>query len=379
MKKIIALILAALLALSMLTAATAATYTDKDTVKKVQQALNDAGYNCGTPDGVAGKKTAAAITQYQTDKGLEATGTIDDALLEAMGIEKAGDSEQAENAPEAVDSSDIAVQLHDFGNIAYYYNLNFLYRLAYLGVDVENEDIGQGSYIIKNVEQAWGTTVGYCLNTEPFRIYYMPAEEELSISFEDEDKKELSFLDHAAVFAFMFTIQDFFVGSEQDWNNLVSLLGDAPSKDGTVPIADNMIELNGDEFRVEGKNVTQLSASRPLNYKSDSWKTGDDVPAIPDDLVGEMGGLPETLDKLWPRYDLIENVHDGGTSGSGCSTDKYKAYLSVRRNNDGGVVVTLHAMDDQYNYQTWFGVYDKDLKLIEKRYVDACSEMALEA
>ena len=86
MKKIIALILAALLALSMLTAATAATYTDKDTVKKVQQALNDAGYNCGTPDGVAGKKTAAAITQYQTDKGLEATGTIDDALLQAMGL-----------------------------------------------------------------------------------------------------------------------------------------------------------------------------------------------------------------------------------------------------------------------------------------------------
>jgi len=89
MKKLISLILAALLALSTLTAAIAATYTDKDTVKKVQQALNDAGYNCGTPDGVAGKKTAAAITQYQTDKGLEATGTIDDALLEAMGLAEA--------------------------------------------------------------------------------------------------------------------------------------------------------------------------------------------------------------------------------------------------------------------------------------------------
>jgi peptidoglycan hydrolase-like protein with peptidoglycan-binding domain len=89
MKKFISLILAALLVLSTLTTAFAATYTDKDTVKKVQQALNDAGYNCGTPDGVAGKKTAAAITQYQTDKGLEATGTIDDALLEAMGLAEA--------------------------------------------------------------------------------------------------------------------------------------------------------------------------------------------------------------------------------------------------------------------------------------------------
>jgi len=86
MKKLISLILAALLALSTLSVAFAATYTDKDTVKKVQQALNDAGYECGTPDGIAGKKTAAAITQYQTDKGLEATGTIDDALLEALGL-----------------------------------------------------------------------------------------------------------------------------------------------------------------------------------------------------------------------------------------------------------------------------------------------------
>lgn len=89
MKKLISLILAALLALSTLTAAFAATYTDKDTVKKVQQALNDAGYECGTPDGIAGKKTAAAITQYRTDKGLEVSDTIDDALLEAMGLAEA--------------------------------------------------------------------------------------------------------------------------------------------------------------------------------------------------------------------------------------------------------------------------------------------------
>ena len=89
MKKFISLILAALLVLSTLTTAFAATYTDKDTVKKVQQALNDAGYNCGTPDGVAGKKTAVAITQYRTDKGLEVSDTIDDALLEAMGLAEA--------------------------------------------------------------------------------------------------------------------------------------------------------------------------------------------------------------------------------------------------------------------------------------------------
>lgn len=61
-------------------------HTDKETVKAAQQALNDAGYSCGTPDGIAGKKTAAAITAYQEANGLNITGTVTDELLAAMGI-----------------------------------------------------------------------------------------------------------------------------------------------------------------------------------------------------------------------------------------------------------------------------------------------------
>ena len=30
-------------------------YTDKETIQSVQTALNEAGYDCGTPDGIAGK------------------------------------------------------------------------------------------------------------------------------------------------------------------------------------------------------------------------------------------------------------------------------------------------------------------------------------
>lgn len=101
LKKLISLILAALLALSMLTMAFATTYTDKDTVKKVQQALNDASYDCGTPDGIAGKKTAAAITQYQSAKGIEVTGQIDDALLEALGIAVEAPEQPAEESEQA--------------------------------------------------------------------------------------------------------------------------------------------------------------------------------------------------------------------------------------------------------------------------------------
>ena len=84
-KRILALTLAIMLALSTL-AALAAEYTDSDTVTKVQQALNDAGYDCGTADGIAGKRTRSAISSYQADHELEDTGSIDDALLASLGL-----------------------------------------------------------------------------------------------------------------------------------------------------------------------------------------------------------------------------------------------------------------------------------------------------
>lgn len=101
MKKLVSLILVALIVMSMLPAAVAAATTDKDTVKRVQQALNDAGYDCGTPDGIAGKKTFAAIDQYCADEGMEPTGTIDDALLEALGLEAAVEAQQPEAQADA--------------------------------------------------------------------------------------------------------------------------------------------------------------------------------------------------------------------------------------------------------------------------------------
>ncbi len=73
-------------------------HTDKETVKAAQQALNDAGYSCGTPDGIAGKKTAAAVSQYQEDNGLEVTGEIDDALLAALGLAAEAPEDAAEDA-----------------------------------------------------------------------------------------------------------------------------------------------------------------------------------------------------------------------------------------------------------------------------------------
>ena len=65
---------------------TTVTYSDAATVRLVQQALNAAGFNCGTPDGVAGTNTSAQISAYETAKGLTVNGAITDQLLQSLGI-----------------------------------------------------------------------------------------------------------------------------------------------------------------------------------------------------------------------------------------------------------------------------------------------------
>ena len=61
-------------------------YTDSATVQIVQKALNDAGFDCGNPDGKAGAKTQEALKAYQQSKGINVNGVITDELLEAMGV-----------------------------------------------------------------------------------------------------------------------------------------------------------------------------------------------------------------------------------------------------------------------------------------------------
>jgi hypothetical protein len=53
-------------------------------VRKVQVALVHVGYLHGGADGVAGPKTAAAIRQYETDKGLPVDGVSSPSLLASL-------------------------------------------------------------------------------------------------------------------------------------------------------------------------------------------------------------------------------------------------------------------------------------------------------
>ena len=68
-------------------------YSSPDVVKWVQQALNDAGYDCGTPDGIAGSRTANAISAYRKDMGLPDGTGIDQELYEFLKIHSGSDTD----------------------------------------------------------------------------------------------------------------------------------------------------------------------------------------------------------------------------------------------------------------------------------------------
>lgn len=80
-------------------------YTDKSVVKSVQQALTDLGYSCGTPDGISGKNTKKAITEFRKAQGLPESDLIDDALLSALGLKEEESDPAAEGAPDGAEPS----------------------------------------------------------------------------------------------------------------------------------------------------------------------------------------------------------------------------------------------------------------------------------
>lgn len=59
-----------------------------DSVKEMQQALNDKGYWVGTPDGVFGAGTEAGLKKFQAANGLTADGIAGTKTLEKLGLAK---------------------------------------------------------------------------------------------------------------------------------------------------------------------------------------------------------------------------------------------------------------------------------------------------
>jgi localization factor PodJL len=62
----------------------------KRAVRNIQAILSKLGYDAGTPDGVLGGKTVSAISKFQKEAGLDATGKIDEPLIRALLARKNG-------------------------------------------------------------------------------------------------------------------------------------------------------------------------------------------------------------------------------------------------------------------------------------------------
>ena len=57
-----------------------------DQYKKVQNKLNELGYDCGNADGNMGEKTKKSIEQFQKDNGLTVDGKLGSKTLKTLGI-----------------------------------------------------------------------------------------------------------------------------------------------------------------------------------------------------------------------------------------------------------------------------------------------------
>ena len=58
-------------------------------VKKVQEKLNALEFNCGSADGIFGKKTEIAVKNFQNDKNLDINrkGVVGKKTAKALGFE----------------------------------------------------------------------------------------------------------------------------------------------------------------------------------------------------------------------------------------------------------------------------------------------------
>ena len=60
---------------------------EKEKKKDIEQALQDKGFEPGSVDGVIDSQTQSAISKFQRDNNLPATGTVDEQTAKQLGVE----------------------------------------------------------------------------------------------------------------------------------------------------------------------------------------------------------------------------------------------------------------------------------------------------
>lgn len=60
---------------------------NSDQVTELQQALNEKGYDAGNVDGIIGPETRGAIESFQQEKGITASGELNQETIDALGLD----------------------------------------------------------------------------------------------------------------------------------------------------------------------------------------------------------------------------------------------------------------------------------------------------
>src|SRR6185503_18868584 len=76
-----------------------------DMIKQAQEKLAAEGIDVGPADGKMGPKTKAGIKKYQEQKGLSASGNLDEATLSSLGITGSSASTGASSSKKSKDTS----------------------------------------------------------------------------------------------------------------------------------------------------------------------------------------------------------------------------------------------------------------------------------
>lgn len=79
----------------------------QDDVRKIQRALNEAGYNAGRVDGRWGLATERALRDFQESKGLEPTGQLNDKTILALGFSLSDFAAGEFEAPQTLNADNV--------------------------------------------------------------------------------------------------------------------------------------------------------------------------------------------------------------------------------------------------------------------------------
>ena len=78
--------------------------SDSETIRQAQQQLSQQGHQVSA-DGVMGPQTRSALKKFQREKGLQASGSLDQSTLTALGIDQSGGSGSVGASPSSGSSS----------------------------------------------------------------------------------------------------------------------------------------------------------------------------------------------------------------------------------------------------------------------------------